>query len=55
MYALACVDEVLAKSSSCIEDVQGMLDSLGMNHSAAFVQGLQIFRWYLQGRGIEAR
>lgn len=52
MNALACVDKLLAIGPSCIENVQGMLDSLWMNHCMAFCQGRQLPSWYLQGREI---
>ena len=54
MYAPACVDELVAIDPSCIEDVQGMLDSLWMNHCMACDQGFQLPSWYLQGRGVGA-
>ena len=48
-YALAGVDELVPKISSSVEDVQGVLNPLRMNHRMACSQRNQLSGLHLQG------
>ena len=49
LYALACIDEAVSKSSSRVVDVKGMLNPLGVHDGPTFSQRCELPRIDLIG------